>query len=176
MPVTVLISDDCGEFRRRLRRAIEGVVAVVGEASSDEETIRMARELRPDLVLIDVDLPLEGGIEVVRRLKAERPEAKVILLSEQGADARVPALGSCGADALLTKSHVKTEALKHLRSVAGPLLWRWDGRERRGCGRPSALTWDGRERRLRPGSAAAWPHDTKSGVASPVGERPEAKP
>ena len=146
MPVTVLVSDDNEGLRKRVRRVIEGVVAVVGEAATDEETLRMARELRPDVILVDVDLPPAGGVETTQRIKAQQ-EAKVILMTSRDEEAYLSATGKSGADAFLPKKSIRAEALSVLRAVAGPLLRGWSGRERRRAVGGGFYTWDGKDRR-----------------------------
>jgi DNA-binding NarL/FixJ family response regulator len=79
MPVMVLIADGDAAGRAMARRTIEGVVQVVGEATNDEEAMRLAQELMPDVILIDIDLPRGGGVPFTHRLKALQPRIKVIL-------------------------------------------------------------------------------------------------
>jgi DNA-binding NarL/FixJ family response regulator len=126
MAATALIADDDAEFRGIVRRSIEGLVRVLGEAESDEAAIVLVRALEPDVVLIDLDLPREGGIATAWRVKREQPSIRVILMTAHGEEAYLEATGKAGADAFLPKPHVKRDAPSVLRRVAGGVLRPWD--------------------------------------------------
>ncbi len=76
---------------------------MVGEAGDGEEAVRLARDLRPDVVLMDIGMPGLDGLEATRRIKADRPEARVIILTVHGEEAYRRAAGESGADAFLPK-------------------------------------------------------------------------
>ena len=78
-----LIVDDDGSFRQRIKEllATEPDIEVVGEAADGQEAIFEARELKPDLVLMDVRMPGLNGVNATRQLKDEMPELKVIILT-----------------------------------------------------------------------------------------------
>ena len=78
----LLLVDDHKLLRQGLRRAVEEAgFDVVGEAGDGEEAVRLAVELRPDLVLMDVTMPVLDGIEATRRLRQSAPEARVVILT-----------------------------------------------------------------------------------------------
>ncbi|HJP72473.1 MAG TPA: response regulator transcription factor [Candidatus Limnocylindria bacterium] len=78
----VLLVDDHALVRSAIRQALEAPdVTVVGEARSAEEALEMAPRLRPDLVLLDIDLPGMTGIEAVRELAPRLPETRVVMLT-----------------------------------------------------------------------------------------------
>jgi two-component system response regulator DesR len=132
MAATALIADHDDRFRGIVRRAIEGLVRIVGEADSAEAAISLARQLEPDVLLIDLDLPDGGGITTARRIKGEQPRMLVILMTGHGEEAYLEDTGKSGADALLPKRNVKLWAPTVLRRVAGGDLRPWRGRDRRG--------------------------------------------
>src|SRR5438128_9284787 len=89
MAATVLIVDDNAQFRALLRGIVaqEPSLHVVGEAEDGAEAIRLAQELQPDIVLLDLALPQVNGLEALRQIKAERPETKVIIVTVHDEDA-----------------------------------------------------------------------------------------
>ena len=82
-PVRILLVDDFAPFRSFVQRILEGYPEwqVVGEAADGAEALQKAQELRPDLVLLDIDLPRLNGIEVARRLGSMVPPPKILFLT-----------------------------------------------------------------------------------------------
>jgi DNA-binding NarL/FixJ family response regulator len=104
--VRVLVVDDQAPFRRAMASVVEETdgFVVVGQASSGEESLELGRDLQPDLVLMDVNLPGIDGLEATRRLIAtERPPA-VLLLSTYDDDAGEQFTAESGAIGYVTKS------------------------------------------------------------------------
>jgi DNA-binding NarL/FixJ family response regulator len=100
MGVTVLIVDDHPSFRASARTLLEAEgYRVVGEAENAAEAIRSARELKPDLVLLDVQLPDLDGFEVCQQLRVfDHPPVVVLTSSRDGADYGrcIEGCGACG--------------------------------------------------------------------------------
>jgi DNA-binding NarL/FixJ family response regulator len=149
--VRVLIADGDPAVRERVRRVLGRSVGIVGEAGGGEAAVRLALDYQPDVVLMDIDLPGDGGIDATHRIKQERPETKVILLTVHDEEAYLSATGKSGADAFLPKRLIRTDLLSTIREVAPALRALWNGMERReGPSRPAqVLGWDGTERRRR---------------------------
>ncbi|MBP8949722.1 MAG: response regulator transcription factor, partial [Candidatus Promineofilum sp.] len=82
-PIKLLIVDDHPLFRQGLVDVLETdpVMSVVGEAADGEAAIYMADERRPDIVLMDVNLPNANGLQVTRRILAQLPETKIVILT-----------------------------------------------------------------------------------------------
>ena len=119
MAVRVLIDDDQEPFRAVAREVVEaaGDFEVVGEAESGEESVDLARALRPDLVLMDVNMPGIDGTEATRQILAEATASKVVLLSTYEEDELADAARECGASAYVPKSAFDPERLTSVWSA-----------------------------------------------------------
>jgi len=106
MKVRVLIVDDQEPFREAARMVVEvsDGFEVVGEAESGEEGVERARELHPDLVLMDVNLGGIDGTEATRRILAEGTASVVFLVSTYEPAEYAPKAAECGAAAYIPKS------------------------------------------------------------------------
>ncbi len=116
-PIRILIVDDQPRARKSLKALLSTWTrsAEIREASNGREALRLAEELPPDLILMDVRMPEIDGIEATRRIKARRPQVKVIVLSmyvEHGDEAL-----AAGADAFVGKGEAPDRLLDLLSSV-----------------------------------------------------------
>jgi putative ABC transport system ATP-binding protein len=113
MGVRVLIVDDLGPFRRAARAVVEGTPGfeVAGEVATGEESVDKAKALRPDLVLMDVNLPGISGVEATRRIRIDAPDAVVVLLSTRDANEVGSLVEECGAAAYIAKSTFSPDTL-----------------------------------------------------------------
>jgi LuxR family maltose regulon positive regulatory protein len=119
-PVTVLIADDSGLFAAALEAVLAGEegIEVVGSAGEGEEALRLAGELRPQVVLMDISMPVLDGFEATERIAAELPDVCVLMLTGSAAEADVRRAREVGASAYVTKDRI-AEALAHtIRDVA----------------------------------------------------------
>ena len=121
--IEVIVVDDHAVFRSatRLVLAMEPTFRVVAEAASGETAVALAAELRPALVLMDVNLPGMDGIEATRRILAVQPETVVVLLSAYDLDDLPADARTCGAVACLHKSDFSPAALRQSWAAARPL-------------------------------------------------------
>jgi DNA-binding NarL/FixJ family response regulator len=114
MGVRVLIVDDQAPFREAARTVVELTEGfeVVGEAGTGEAAVEAARELRPDLVLMDVNLPGIDGPEATRRILGESNGSVVVLmLSTYEAEEYAPRAAEVGAAAYIPKSEFEPDRL-----------------------------------------------------------------
>jgi DNA-binding NarL/FixJ family response regulator len=115
VPLTVLIVDDHEGFRRVARELLEADgVEVVGEAADGESAITEAERLRPQLVLLDVQLPGIDGFEVAARLGDVVDPPAVVLTSSYSADSYRRRIAQSPARAFIPKSELSGEALAAL--------------------------------------------------------------
>ena len=119
-PIRLLLVDDHPVVRKGTRELLdtEHDFQVVGEAASGEEAILKARELIPDVILMDVSMPGMNGIEATRQIKAERPAQNVLVLTSYDDDAYIFALLEAGAAGYLLKNASEAELLGAVRAVA----------------------------------------------------------
>ena len=115
---TLLVDDNAG-FRRSLKEflAWEPDIEVIGEAADGQEAILKARELKPDLVLMDLRMPGISGIDATRQLRDEMPELKVIILSVFDLQEYRDAARASGANGYVTKGSLFEELLPVIRGA-----------------------------------------------------------
>ena len=120
--VRVLVVDDQAPFRRAMTCVVEETdgFEVVGEVASGEESLDAAELLRPDLVLMDVNLPGIDGLEATRRLLASDSPPVVLLLSTYDEDAGEGFVAESGAAGYVTKSAFGPDRLEAAWSTAAP--------------------------------------------------------
>ena len=115
-PVRVLVVDDHAPYRAAVRAmlAIDDRFDVVGEAADGEAAVRLARELDPALVVMDVRLPGINGVEATSRIMARAPRAVVVLVSTLPRGELPAGVDTCGAVAFSPKESVDAELLAGL--------------------------------------------------------------
>ena len=118
--IRVLIVDDHAMFRDGLRAVLEHQddMSLVGEASDAGSAIRLAVELRPDVILMDLQLPGRSGVEATRDIRASQPAVKVIALSMYHDAGTVDAMIQAGAQGYVLKEARAADLLAAIRAVA----------------------------------------------------------
>ena len=123
MPVRVLIVDDQEPFRMAARLVVETTEGfdVVGEAETGEDSVALARELTPDLVLMDVNLPGINGLDATRQiLDGQNEPVVVLLLSTYEEEEYAPRAAECGAAAYIPKAVFGPDRLESAWAAAKP--------------------------------------------------------
>ncbi len=117
--IRVLVADDHELVRKGITRMLadEAGIEVVGEASTGEDAISLARRLQPDVVLMDVKMPGIGGIEATKKIVKALPDVKVLALSVYEEEPFPSRLLKAGASGFLSKGAELDEMLRALKSV-----------------------------------------------------------
>lgn len=125
-PLRVLIADDHALFRDGMRAIFMGVsdIEVVGEAASGEEAVEQARRLKPELILMDIQMEPMNGIEACKRILDEMPDIHVIMLTMLEDSDSLFAAMVAGAKSYVLKGARRADVLKTIRAVAdGEILF-----------------------------------------------------
>jgi two-component system invasion response regulator UvrY len=117
--INVLLVDDHDLVRIGIRRLLADVngIKVIGEAKSGEEAVKVARELRPQVILMDVKMPGIGGLEATRKVLRADPDIKVIAVTVYGEEPFPSRLLQAGAAGYITKGSSLDEMVQAIRTV-----------------------------------------------------------
>ena len=118
--VSVLIAEDHAVVREGTRKILEAEsgIEVVGEAADGAEALKLAAALQPDVLLVDVRMPIMDGLEVARQIRSVAPQTKVVILSAHEDDRYIFAAMEAGASGYLLKTAKGSEVASAVRSVA----------------------------------------------------------
>jgi DNA-binding NarL/FixJ family response regulator len=118
--IRVLLADDHAIVRESTRSILDTQpdMKVVGEASNGVEAVRLAQELRPDVIVMDIEMPEMNGLEATRAILDQCPEASVLVLTAHDDEEHIFALLEAGADGYVLKSARLAELLRAIRAVS----------------------------------------------------------
>ena len=119
-PVRVLIVDDHRMFAEGLEAilATDGRIEIAGHASTGEEAIDVARSARPDVVLMDIAMPVMDGFEATRRIASEVPGTAILMLTGSNSRVDVDEARQSGAVGYVTKDRIAAELVGAILEVA----------------------------------------------------------
>lgn len=120
MSISVLVADDHTLFREGLRALLESIpdIQVLGEASNGQESINKANALQPDIILMDIQMPEQNGIQATRRILEKSPDIGIIIVTMLEDDDSVFADMRAGARGYVLKGADQDEMLRSIRAVA----------------------------------------------------------
>jgi DNA-binding NarL/FixJ family response regulator len=118
--LSVLIADDQTLFREGIKDLLENekTIQIVGEAADGPEAIRLAKKLRPDVILMDIKLPQMDGVSATRIIRKEVPSTNVLILSSFEDEAHVMEAIQAGANGYLSKMLPASELVNALKTFA----------------------------------------------------------
>lgn len=118
-PITVLVIDDHPVLREGIASLLanHSDMVLIGEARNGIEGVEMFRRHRPDVTLMDLQMPSMGGVEAIGEIRADFPEARIVVLTTYAGDAQAVRALKAGAAGYLLKSSLRTEMLDAIRNV-----------------------------------------------------------
>jgi DNA-binding NarL/FixJ family response regulator len=125
MTIRVLIADDHGVMRAGLRAMLEdeSTVEVVGEAATGEEAVQLTTALLPDIVVLDIGMPGQDGIETTRQIRKLQPNSKVLILSVYEDQSLLREALRAGASGYIIKRGAGDELINAINVVASGYMY-----------------------------------------------------
>lgn len=119
-PIRILLVDDHAMFRAGIRALIDAEerLDVVGEASNGDEAVDRVRELKPDVVVMDLSMPGSSGLDATRRIRALGIATQILVLTVHAEEEYLVPVVEAGASGYLTKTSADTDLLEAIRMVA----------------------------------------------------------
>lgn len=120
----ILIADD----NPRVRGAIRDLLLlqpdweICGETWNGPQTLEKVRELRPDLIVLDVNMPVPNGFETARIIRQEIPHIKILIVSQYDSEELLPSALQAGADACLDKARMGSDLIPAIQNLQGQNL------------------------------------------------------
>ena len=120
-PVRVMIADDHGLFAEALEAilSVDGRVDVVGRAGDGAKAVELAMRLQPDVVLMDISMPVLDGFEATRRIRESVPGASVLILTGSNSRHDVDRSREAGAAGYVTKDRIAAELVDAILDLGG---------------------------------------------------------
>jgi DNA-binding NarL/FixJ family response regulator len=119
MPVRILIADDHEVVRRGLRAMLETVAdwSVCGEATTGEDAVQQAKELAPDIIVMDITMPESNGLDATRKIREILPQAEVLVLTMHDSEQILREVFDAGARGYLLKSDAGQDLVRAIEAL-----------------------------------------------------------
>lgn len=115
---TILIVDDSRTSRKVLESILTaGGFSVIGQAADGQEGVKLYQELKPDLVTMDITMPVMDGVESLRQIKEYDPNAKVVMVTAAGQKGKIIEALKLGVDDFLTKPYEDEEIISTIKKI-----------------------------------------------------------
>jgi DNA-binding NarL/FixJ family response regulator len=115
----VVIADDHAVWRRGLRDVLEPELQVVAEASNGDEAVEQALETRPDVVVMDIGMPVKDGITAASEIKEKLPDTRVVMVSVTDSDEQIQRAIAAGVNGYVLKDEAPETIREAVEQVAG---------------------------------------------------------
>ena len=118
--IRVLIADDHRLFSQALEAILtaDGRVEVIGQAADGAEAVKLAAALEPDVVLMDISMPLMDGFQATRQIRKQQPQARVLVLTGSDSRSDVDRAREAGAAGYVTKDRIAAELIEAILEIA----------------------------------------------------------
>lgn len=124
MPIRIILADDHVMVRHGLKVILEAEgFQVVGEASNGRDAVGLCQQLRPDVAVLDISMPLLNGVDAARQIVSDQPQAKIILLTAHTQDRHVLEGLRHGIHGYLLKENASDELVDAVRAVSGGAIY-----------------------------------------------------
>jgi len=119
--IRIVIADDHPMLRQAIRTAMqdENDLEIIGEAEDGEAAVKLALELNPDIVIMDIGMPVLNGLEATRQIKSKNADIKVLVFTVYDDSEHIIGIFEAGADGYLTKRILGRELIQAIRAQAG---------------------------------------------------------
>ncbi|NLC77951.1 MAG: response regulator [Clostridia bacterium] len=125
MPIKILLVDDIKETRDNVKRllSLDEELVVIGEAADGESALRQVEKLKPDIVLMDINMPGINGIAACQMITRRFPQTKTIMMTVQGGDKYIQKAFQAGAKGYVIKPFTSKELIDTIKEVNLLLTW-----------------------------------------------------
>lgn len=114
---SVMIVDDAAFMRLNLKNILKGEFEIVGEAENGEEAVNMYQDLQPDIVTMDITMPVMDGLEAIKAIKDVDPDAQIVVCSAMGQQRMVIEAIETGARDFIVKPFKEQRVLEAVRKL-----------------------------------------------------------